>query len=280
MRNLAQYPVMTEEVLRTLDRIKHDIEQNPAIGDTRLLVLTYVGRFLRANEPALADFLVQEQPHAAQAQPVADREKAAQEAIAAIFYDLFSYPGPGAKPAWVPGGNSFKQDEARRLARHVLEGRDPIGLMGEAGLLPCHSAAEIDAAAARIRLIRPTHDTSGEAHDGPALKDWATEAAAEDEPVATAWQVQMHLKRMGETRPGADGVAAQWAVDTIGRQRRLLAEAAKIIEPFARFTKAHVEGDRWACPTPERAQIGDMLFPEQFSALLALAETLGVTLED
>lgn len=39
------------------------------------------------------------------------------EARAAEIYDGFEYDGPGEKPPWVPGGNSFKQEEARKRAR-------------------------------------------------------------------------------------------------------------------------------------------------------------------
>lgn len=41
----------------------------------------------------------------------------ALEARAAEIYGGFDYDGPGKKPPWVPGGNSFKQDEARTIAR-------------------------------------------------------------------------------------------------------------------------------------------------------------------
>ena len=44
------------------------------------------------------------------------------EARAAEIYGGFEYDGPGEKPPWVPGGNSFKQDEARTIAR--LEAND------------------------------------------------------------------------------------------------------------------------------------------------------------
>lgn len=36
------------------------------------------------------------------------------------IYDALPYDGAGEKPAWVPNGNSFKQDEARTLARLEL----------------------------------------------------------------------------------------------------------------------------------------------------------------
>jgi hypothetical protein len=42
-------------------------------------------------------------------------EKAAQP-----IYDRFIYDEHGAKPAWVPHGNSLKQDDARRYARAAL----------------------------------------------------------------------------------------------------------------------------------------------------------------
>jgi hypothetical protein len=42
------------------------------------------------------------------------------EEIARAVYDAMPYDGPGAKPAWVPRGNSLKQDDARAIARAVL----------------------------------------------------------------------------------------------------------------------------------------------------------------
>lgn len=52
------------------------------------------------------------------AEPDAD----ALEARAAEIYDGLEYDGPGEKPSWMPGGNSFKQDAARTIAR--LEAND------------------------------------------------------------------------------------------------------------------------------------------------------------
>lgn len=46
--------------------------------------------------------------------------KAAVEKRAEQVYDAMPYDGSDAKPAWVPGGNSLKQDEARQLARAEL----------------------------------------------------------------------------------------------------------------------------------------------------------------
>lgn len=42
------------------------------------------------------------------------------ERVAKAIYDQMSYYEDGAKPAWVEGGNSLKQDEARRLAITAL----------------------------------------------------------------------------------------------------------------------------------------------------------------
>lgn len=42
------------------------------------------------------------------------------ETRAAEIYASFEYIGPGEKPAWVPGGNSDKQDQARIFARREL----------------------------------------------------------------------------------------------------------------------------------------------------------------
>lgn len=42
-----------------------------------------------------------------------------EKRAAEIFAD-FEYTGPGEKPAWRPGGNSNKQDDARMLARQEL----------------------------------------------------------------------------------------------------------------------------------------------------------------
>jgi hypothetical protein len=52
-----------------------------------------------------------------------------REAVARIVYDAFPFEqrhGMAEKPAWVTNGNSLKQDEARKAARHILaliEGR-------------------------------------------------------------------------------------------------------------------------------------------------------------
>lgn len=44
-----------------------------------------------------------------------------REEIAQIIYNAFPFPGGyGQKPAWVKGGNSFMQDEARRTADDIL----------------------------------------------------------------------------------------------------------------------------------------------------------------
>jgi hypothetical protein len=43
------------------------------------------------------------------------------ERRAAEIYAGFPHEGPGEKPAWVPGGNSIKQDKARDLARKELD---------------------------------------------------------------------------------------------------------------------------------------------------------------
>lgn len=42
------------------------------------------------------------------------------EKRAAEIYAAFNYDGPGQKPAWLPGGNSLKQDLARMDAREEL----------------------------------------------------------------------------------------------------------------------------------------------------------------
>ncbi len=42
------------------------------------------------------------------------------EKRAAEIFASFAYDGPGEKPAWQPGGNSNKQDEARAIARQEL----------------------------------------------------------------------------------------------------------------------------------------------------------------
>lgn len=42
------------------------------------------------------------------------------EKRAAEIYAGFVYDGPGEKPAWTPGGNGTKQDEARVLAREEI----------------------------------------------------------------------------------------------------------------------------------------------------------------
>lgn len=42
------------------------------------------------------------------------------ETLAKEIYDFFEYKDSGTKPAWVPGGNSLMQDEARICARKQL----------------------------------------------------------------------------------------------------------------------------------------------------------------
>lgn len=42
------------------------------------------------------------------------------ETRAAEIYATFGYAGPGDKPAWVRGGNSNRQDDARSDARREL----------------------------------------------------------------------------------------------------------------------------------------------------------------
>lgn len=50
-----------------------------------------------------------------------NRSYAPVEARAEEIYDAFEYQGgAGSKPAWTPGGNSTKQDEARVVARNEL----------------------------------------------------------------------------------------------------------------------------------------------------------------
>jgi hypothetical protein len=43
------------------------------------------------------------------------------EDTAKVIYEQMLYDGPGSKPAWVPGGNSHKQQEARDVARAALD---------------------------------------------------------------------------------------------------------------------------------------------------------------
>jgi hypothetical protein len=43
------------------------------------------------------------------------------ESVAKVIYKQFPYEAPGRKPAWVNGGNSLKQDEARRYAAVAIE---------------------------------------------------------------------------------------------------------------------------------------------------------------
>ncbi len=44
------------------------------------------------------------------------------ENLAKQIYDGFLYDGVGTKPAWTPGGNGTKQDQARQSARAELRG--------------------------------------------------------------------------------------------------------------------------------------------------------------
>ncbi|KKM69758.1 hypothetical protein LCGC14_1447540 [marine sediment metagenome] len=53
--------------------------------------------------------------------------------VAMVIYDRMEYDGVGSKPVWVEGGNSLKQDEARRTARKAIEAmREPIKAMVDA----------------------------------------------------------------------------------------------------------------------------------------------------
>jgi hypothetical protein len=42
------------------------------------------------------------------------------ELVARALYEGFVFDGVGVKPPWTPGGNSLKQDEARRGAHRIL----------------------------------------------------------------------------------------------------------------------------------------------------------------
>lgn len=50
------------------------------------------------------------------------------ETRAAEIYAAFPYNGSGEKPAWVPGGNSNKQDDARFDARRELRATGHVPL--------------------------------------------------------------------------------------------------------------------------------------------------------
>ena len=45
----------------------------------------------------------------------------AVEKLAEYFYNQMPYDEDGEKPAWVEGGNSLKQDEARRKALSSID---------------------------------------------------------------------------------------------------------------------------------------------------------------
>ena len=51
-----------------------------------------------------------------------------REVIARAIYEDMPYDGKGEKPAWVPLGNSFKQDEARCKADAILSALDAAGM--------------------------------------------------------------------------------------------------------------------------------------------------------
>lgn len=48
------------------------------------------------------------------------------ETLAKAIYDIMPMTEPCNKPAWVPNGNSFKQDEARKAARDVINTFNPL----------------------------------------------------------------------------------------------------------------------------------------------------------
>jgi hypothetical protein len=63
------------------------------------------------------------------------------EAVAETIYNVMPYTLPGSKPKWVPGGNSFKQNESRALARAALNGDTP---QDGTGPLPIYGAKNAD----------------------------------------------------------------------------------------------------------------------------------------
>lgn len=61
-----------------------------------------------------------------------NRSYAPVETRAAEIFETFEYTGPGTKPAWMQGGNSDKQDEARIIARREFRqaGHNPDQAIG------------------------------------------------------------------------------------------------------------------------------------------------------
>lgn len=53
------------------------------------------------------------------AEPKPRTEADRLEMLAKVAYEKMKHEGPGVKPEWHPGGNSFKQDEAREIALAV-----------------------------------------------------------------------------------------------------------------------------------------------------------------
>ncbi len=63
-----------------------------------------------------------------------------REHIAEAIYNAMPYDGagPAEKPAWIDGGNSFKQDEARKYAdialrSFITQDREPVGYLNRVG---------------------------------------------------------------------------------------------------------------------------------------------------
>lgn len=96
----------TEQIVEAknwLDEQRAVVHPGPIETIRRALALAEAS-VLPWNHPARRDF-----------EPVEEKAKE--------IYEGFAFDGPGEKPAWVKGGNSDKQDEARYIARGIIAGR-------------------------------------------------------------------------------------------------------------------------------------------------------------
>lgn len=57
MRNLAKYPITTEECLRTLENELEKLQAAELVGDTRPLILKYIYEYIDNNSESFEEFL-------------------------------------------------------------------------------------------------------------------------------------------------------------------------------------------------------------------------------
>lgn len=95
------YDQVALDAARQIDALPPSLRPSQRVARIQLIVLKAM---FRASSVATA--------------PTADGE-ARELAAEMIYYSDFHFVG-GPKPEWIPGGNSFKQDEARKIANAIL----------------------------------------------------------------------------------------------------------------------------------------------------------------